>query len=50
MKFIQTGAFDKDFLEKMVDITPRESIHDMLLSRLDYLTGFISEVRPDIIA
>ena len=50
MKFIQTGTFKKDFLEKSTTIKPLESIDKMFLEKFDYFIEFITREKPAIIS
>jgi len=49
MKFTQTGTFKKNTLEKLVTIKPLEKIEEVLLSKLDYLIGFVAKEKSEII-
>jgi len=50
MKFTQTGTFQKNTLEKIIDINPLEKIHEVMLDKLNYFVGFIAKKQPGIIA
>jgi hypothetical protein len=47
MKFTQTGTFQSNALDKHLPIKPMESVHEILLDRLDYFIGFVDKERPD---
>ncbi len=49
MKLTQTGTFQKNFLEKSVTTNPKENAPDILLKKLDYLIGFVTKEKPEII-
>ena len=49
MKFTQTGTFQKNFLEKSITTNPKENAPDILLKKLDYLIGFVTKEKPEII-
>ncbi|MFW9977431.1 MAG: L-2-amino-thiazoline-4-carboxylic acid hydrolase [Candidatus Thorarchaeota archaeon] len=46
MKFYRSGEFKEDILNKLVEINPKMQARQFLLSRLDYLLGFL-ENHPD---
>jgi len=50
LKFTQTGTFQKNAMEKIMDINPKEKIHEVMLDKLDYFIGFIAKERLEIIA
>ena len=47
MKFYRTGEFKENVLDATVEINPKEQAQQFVLSRLDYLIGFIHERSPD---
>ena len=47
MKFYRTGEFKENVLDATVEINPKEQASQFVLSRLDYLIGFIRERSPD---
>jgi hypothetical protein len=49
MKFTQTGTFKKNTLEKIIAIKPLEKIEEVLLSKLDYLIGFVAKGNSELI-
>jgi hypothetical protein len=50
MKFIQTGTYNKDFLEEITTLNLKESISNILLDKLDYFIGFIALKKSEILA
>jgi hypothetical protein len=49
MKFIQTGAFNENFLEEQTTLKVMERIHAMLLEKFDYFIGFVAKEKLEII-
>ena len=50
MKFIQTGTYNKNFLEEPTTLNLSERIPIILLDKLDYFIGFINKEKPEIIS
>ena len=49
MKFIQTGTYNKNFLEEPSTLNLKENLHAILLDKLDYFIGFIAQEKADVI-
>ena len=47
MKFYRVGEFKENVLDGTVDINPKEQAPQFVLSRLNYLLGFLREHSPD---
>lgn len=49
MKFTQTGTFQKNTLDKLTTLNPKERINEIFLDKLDYFIGFLAKEKPEII-
>ena len=47
MKFVKTGKYREDTLERLVEIEPLEELHNRL-KRMNYYLGFVKEHKPDV--
>jgi len=49
MKFTQTGTFQKNTLDKLTTLNPKERINEIFLDKLDYFIRFLAKEKPEII-
>ena len=50
MRFTQTGTFNEHFLDKMITIQHLEQIEDIILSKLDYNIGFVTQEKSEFLS
>ena len=49
MKFIQTGTYNKNFLDEYTVLNLKESISNILLDKLDYFIGFLALKKSELL-
>jgi hypothetical protein len=48
MKFTQTGTFQKNTLDKRVNIHPSEGVKNIFFEYLNFFLGFVGEEKPEV--